>query len=193
MDASGGLPALILDLPQGGVSEELRLHFAETAVGALESLYIGEEFPVIFIKGGADPEIISSGKSSMILEKLRETENISTGEHLFRLRHPSSLVRETSVTLRDKTKTELRIREIMREYAGREPTDFESEMGKVSAEMAKQTHITYVTTALGDLSHMTYLINETKRNKRYAMVFVVGAAGTPRETKVRTAFTLAGA
>lgn len=193
MDASGGLPALFIDLPPEGTADELRLHFAETAVGALESLNIGENFPVVFFKGAADPEIISSGKTSVILEKLKETENTTTGEHLFRLRHPSSLVRETMITSRDPTKTELRIREITREYAGRNPTDFESKMGSISAEMAKQTHITYVTAALGDLSHMTYLINETKRHQRHATVFVAGAAGTPRETKVRTAFTLAGA
>ncbi|MEA5038037.1 hypothetical protein SDC9_32694 [bioreactor metagenome] len=193
MDASGGLPALIVDLPRRDASEELRLHFAETVVGVLESLRIGEEYPVIFINGASAPEIIRSAQSSMILEKLREAENISTSEHLFRLRHPSSLARETFATSRDPTKTELRISEITRKYAGREPTVFELEMRKVSAEMTKETHITYVTAALGDLSHMTYLINETKKNDRYAMVFVVGAAGTPREAKVRTAFTLAGA
>lgn len=193
MDASGGLPALVVDLPPKGASEELRLHFAESVVGALESLNVGEEYPVIFITGASAPEIISSGKSSQILEKLRGEETVSAFEHLFRLRHPSSLVRETFVTSRDPTKTELRIREIMRTYAGRYPTVFESEMRKISAEMVRQTHITYVTAALGDLSHMTYLINETKKNDRHARVFVAGAAGTPREAKVRSAFTLAGA
>ena len=53
MDASGGLPALLVDLPQRGASEELCLHFAETVVGVLENLrtLVRESYLVIFISG----------------------------------------------------------------------------------------------------------------------------------------------
>jgi hypothetical protein len=192
MDASGGLPALLIDLPQRGASEELCLHFAETVVGVLESLNIGEEYPVIFISGAMYLDTIRSGQSDKIIAYLKEAGTIYAPEYLYRLRHPS-VIRRSTESGHQITDAERRIEGLIRLYAGRYPTDFERTVRNISSSLEKETHITYVTAAHGDLSHMTYLINETKKNARYAAVFVVGAADTPREAEIRNAFTLAGA
>jgi len=192
MDASGGLPALLVDLPQRGASEELCLHFAETVVGVLESLNIGEEYPVIFISGAMYLDTIRSGQSDKIIAHLKEAGTIYAPEYLYRLRHPS-VTRRSTESGHQITDSERRIEGLIRLYAGRYPTDFERTVRNLSASLEKETHITYVTAAHGDLSHMTYLINETHKNERHATVFVVGAAATPREAEIRNAFTLAGA
>lgn len=192
MDASGGLPALVIDLPPKGVSEDLCIHFAEMTVGVLESLSIGEEFPVIFISGATYLETVRSGEKVHILARLKQSGTIYATEHLFRMRHPGTSSKSLGVR-HQLSDTERRIKELTSLYAGRYPTEFELTMRGVSAFLAEETHISYITTAIGDLSHMTYLINETKRNERHATAFVVGVAGTPREEEVRTAFSFAGA
>ncbi len=190
MDASGGLPALLVDLPPRGASEELCLHFAETVIGILENLNIGEEYLVIFISGAMYLDTIRSGRSDKIIAHLKEAGTIYAPEYLYRIRHPS-VIRRSTESGHQNTDSERRIEGLIRLYAGRYPTDFERIVRNISASLEKETHITYVTAAYGDLSHMTYLINETKKNARYAAVFVVGAAATPREAEIQNAFTLA--
>ncbi len=192
MDASGGLPALLVDLPQRGASEELCLHFAETVVGVLENLNIGEEYLVIFISGAMYLDTIRSGQNNKIISMLKEAGTIYAPEYLYRIRHPS-VIRRSKESGHQITDSEHRIEGFIRLYAGRYPTDFERIVRNISASLENVTHITYVTAAHGDLSHMTYLINETHKNERHSTVFVVGAADSPREAKIRNAFTLAGA
>ncbi|HJJ34998.1 MAG TPA: DUF58 domain-containing protein [Methanocorpusculum sp.] len=192
MDASGGLPALVIDLPPMGASEELCIHFAETVIGVLESLTIGEEYPMIFISGAVYLETVRSGQTSHILARLKQSGTIHATEHLFRLRHPGAASKNPGGS-RQLSDTERRVKELTRLYVGRYPTEFERIMQGISISLAEETRITYVTAAIGDLSHMTYHINEIKRNERNVTVFVVGVAGTPREEEVRTAFVLAGA
>ncbi len=192
MDASGGLPALIVDLPPRGASEELCMHFAETVVGILENLNIGEEYPVIFISGAMYLDTIRSGESEKIIAMLKQAGTIYAADYLYRLHHPS-VTRRSTESGHQLSDQERRIEGLIRLYAGRYPTDFERMVRNISTSLEQETHITYVTAAYGDLSHMTYFINETKKNKRYAAVFVVGAAGTPREEEIRSAFTRAGA
>ena len=91
------------------------------------------------------------------------------------------------------TDLEQRISDLEQQYAGRYPTDFENVVKNIVMDLDKETHITYVTTANGDLSHMTYFISETKMHNRYVTVFAVGVAGTSREEEVRNAFNRAGA
>ncbi len=192
MDASGGLPALLVDLPPRGASKELCLHFAETVVGILDNLNIGEEYPVIFISGAGYLDTIRSGEREKLIALLKQAGTIYAPEYLYRLQHPSAM-RHTDTGGHRLTDQERRIEGLIRLYAGRYPTDFERVVRNLSAILEDETHITYVTAAYGDISHMTYLINETHKNERYAAVFVVGAAGTPREAEIRSAFTRAGA
>ncbi len=192
MDASGGLPALLVDLPQRGTTEELCLHFAETVVGILDNLNIGEEYPVIFISGARYIDTIRSGEREKLIAMLKQAGTIYAPEYLYRLRHPSAM-KHTETGSHRLTDQERRIEGLIRLYAGRYPTDFERVVRNLSAFLENETHITYVTAAQGDFSHMTYLIHETHKNERYAAVYVVGAEGTSREAEIRSAFTHAGA
>jgi len=192
MDASGGLPALLVDLPQRGASNELCLHFAETVLGILENLNIGEEYPVTFISGARYLDTIRSGEREKLIAILKQAGTLYVPEYLYRLRHPSAM-KQTDTGGHRLSDQERRIEGLIRLYAGRYPTDFERVVRNLSGSLEHETHITYVTAAYGDLSHMTYLINETHKNERYAVVFVVGVAGTSREVEIRSEFTLAGA
>ncbi len=192
MDASGGLPAVIADIPPAGASPELCIHFAETVLGALEGINIGEDFPVIFFSGAMYLGMTRSGFTDEINGMLKHAGSICPTDYVFRISHPNALM-ETERSGKILTDFEQRISALERQYAGRYPTDFEIVVKNIVMALENETHIIYVTTANGDLSHMTYFISETKMNNRYVTLLVVGVAGTSREEEVRNAFTYAGA
>ncbi|ABN07048.1 protein of unknown function DUF58 [Methanocorpusculum labreanum Z] len=191
-DASGGLPALIADIPPLGASKETCIHFAETVIGALEGIKIGDDFPVIFFSGAMYLGITRSGLTHEINAMLKRAGSIRPTDYVFRLSHPYALM-ETDKPGKIMTDFEQRISDLEQQYAGRYPTDFENVVKNIVMDMENETHVTFVTTAHGDLSHLTYFISETKMKNRHVTVFVVGVAGTSREEEVRNALTRAGA
>jgi hypothetical protein len=193
MDASGGLPAVIADIPPAGASPELCIHFAETVLGALESINIGEEYPVLFISGAMYLGMVRSGSAEEIFAMLRRSGSIYATDHLFRLSHPYDLMRRSGMTSEKTSPWSTHISDMMRQNTGRYPTEFENTVHNIAVLLEKVTTVTYITSAVGDISHMTYCITETKKNKRYGNVIVTGVKGTSREEEVRNAFTYAGA
>ena len=191
-DASGGMPALIADIPPAGTSQELCIHFAETVIAALEGTKIGDDFPVIFFSGAMYLGMTRSNFTDEINTVLKRAGSIRPTDYVFRLSHPYALM-EMDKPDKIMTDFEQRISDLEQQYAGRYPTDFENVVKNLVIDLENETHVIFVTTANGDLSHITYFISETKMNNRYVTVFAVGVAGTSREEEVRNAFTRAGA
>ncbi len=193
MDASSGQPVVIVDLPGVGTTPELGIQFAEMVTGIQDSVKSGDDFPVIFISGAVYLAELHSGDTEAIYAWLRQAGTLHQTDHLFRLSHPKQTETTLEVLRHSSTPYSKRVKELMQQYAGRYPTDFEQRVHAISSTLVQERHIIYITAAVGDLSHMTYLISETKKNDRTASVYVAGCADPAREEELRDLFIRAGA
>ena len=191
MDASGGRPALIVDLPQIGVSKNICMTFAETVAGCLGSNDFGDDSRIVFISGAMYLGMVRSGSIEEILAMLKRAGNIYPTDHLFRLSHPESIMNMISGHDKNQNAWSAGIRKLMQRNAGRYPSVFENTVHNIANLLDEEKQIIYITTASGDVSHMTYYLTEMRKYECIETVLVVGS--TDRKKDVRDIFTRAGA
>jgi len=193
MDTSGGRPAMIVDLPPSGVSKEICMDFSETVIGSLNSNDFGDDSQIVFISGAMYLGTVRSGSIEEILARLKRAGTIYPTDNLFRLSHPESIMNLLSRHDKNQTALSARIRELMQQNTGRYPSVFENTVHNIAKMLEDETQIIYITTATGDVSHMTYYLTEMRKYGCVETVLVVGVGTASRKKEVSDIFTRAGA
>lgn len=201
-DAAGVNPVLIFDVPENGAEADTVSKFADAVSGTFDRLARKDAFPVIAYSGADCLWIGNSKHEEEIYAYLSLAGKVHRETQLFRHRHVSSILKEAA-NISPKNDFSLRIKEALSMSNTRYPTEFEQNMKhitndtSISASANTHTHeftgLYVITSALGDISNLLYMISDAAVFQRDVIFILAGIRGTERERYVISSLYAAGA